>query len=259
METWESKGLVKRIITETQIMWKDSQKGQLAIPPDNDIHRRIMDVWHKGATGGHPGQDETTHKINKHYYWPEARTWIADYVKGCATYQQNKNLTTCKKTPLYHISVPESPTPFTHVAMDLITGLPKSGGYDMILTIVDHGCTHAALFLPCTTEITGTGIAQLYFNHIYKWFGLLTRIISNRDPRFTSHFGKALTKNLGIQQNLSTAYHPQTDGLSERKNQWVKQYLQLIAVNQNKWSEWLPLATVVHNNSSNTTTGMTPN
>ena len=182
MEAWELKGLVECIVTGTQTMWKDIQKGRLAVPPDNDIHRRIMDIWHEGAIGGYPGQDETTRRINEHYYWPGARAWIADYVKGCAMCQQNKNLTTRRKTPLYRISVPENPTPFTHIAMDLITGLPKSEGYDAILTIVDHGCSRAAFFLPCTTEITGTGIAQLYFNHLYKWFGLPTHIISDRDP-----------------------------------------------------------------------------
>jgi hypothetical protein len=63
---------------------------------------------------------------------------------------------------------------------------------------------------------------------------------------------------LGISQNLSTAFHPQTDGLLERKNQWVEQYLHLITANQDKWSRWLPVATLVHNNSANSTTGLPP-
>jgi hypothetical protein len=63
--------------------------------------------------------------------------------------------------------------------------------------------------------IMGPGIAQLYLENIYRWFGLPSKLISNRDPRFTSHFGMALAKKLGIQWNLLTAFHPQTDGLSE--------------------------------------------
>ena len=109
--------------------------------------------------------------------------------------------------------------------MDLITGLPKSNTYDAILTIVDHGCTHAALFLPCHTTITGPGIVQLYLEHVYRWFGLPTKVISDRDPRFTSHFGRGITKAIGLTQNLSTTAHPQTDGSSERANQWVEQFL----------------------------------
>src|SRR6267142_352453 len=73
-------------------------------------------------------------------------------------------------------------------------------------------------------NITGPGITQLYLKHMYRWFGLPKKMISDRDPRFTSHFGKALLSKLSITQNLSTAFHPQTDGLSEWKNQWIEQY-----------------------------------
>ena len=144
--------------------------------------------------------------------------------------------------------------------MDLITGLPKHNGKDAILTIVDHGCSRAAIFLPCTTTITGLGIAQLYMDHVYRWFGLPTKIISDRDPRFTSHFGKALTEKLGIHQNLSTVFHPQTDGISERKNQWVEQYLRLVtSASPEDWTHWLAIATAVHNNRRNETTDLSPN
>jgi hypothetical protein len=149
--------------------------------------------------------------------------------------------------------------PFSHIAMDLIMGLPKSDGHDAILTIADHGCSRGAIFLPCSTTITGTGIAKLYLENVFQWFGLPKRIISDRDPRFTSHFRKGITKVLGITQNLSTAFHPQTDGLSERKNQWIEQYLLLICTNQDEWAKWLPMATAVHNNTRNSTTGFAPN
>jgi hypothetical protein len=109
--------------------------------------------------------------------------------------------------------------------MDLITGLPKHKGKDAILTIVDHRCSRAVVFLPYATTIMGPGITQLYMGHIYKWFGLPMKVISDRDPRFTSHFGKSLAQQLKINQNLSSAFHLQTDGISKRKNQWVKQYL----------------------------------
>ena len=133
--------------------------------------------------------------------------------------------------------------------MDLITGLPLHKGKDAILTIVDQGCSRAAVFIPCTANITGEGIAQAYMDHVYKWFGLPKKIISDRDPRFTSHFGKAMTRRLGIEQNLSTAFHPQTDGLSERKNQWVEQYLRLVtSKSPEAWTDWIAIATAVHNN-----------
>jgi len=82
----------------------------------------------------------------------------------------------------------------------------------------------------------------------------------DRDPQFTSHFARALAAKLGVSQNLSTAFHPQTDGLSERKNQWIKQYLRLLtAGQQDDWSQWLSIAMAVHNNQTNDTLGMSPN
>jgi hypothetical protein len=144
--------------------------------------------------------------------------------------------------------------------MDLITGLPLIGGKDAILTIVDQGCSCVAIFLPCNMKITGPGIAQLYHNHVFRWFGLPTKIISNRDPRFTSHFGKAFAAWPGIEQNLLTVFHPQTDGLLERKNQWIKQYLRLVSTAvPEDWMYWLALASAIHNNQRNLTMGLSPN
>jgi len=200
-------------------------------------------------TAGHLGQDETIRKTKQIYQWPAMNDWIADYVKGCAICQQNKNITHQKKTPLYGITVPLDARPFQQIAMDLITGLPLRNGKDAILTIVDHGCSRAAVFLPCSTNITGPSITQLYLEHVYRWFGLPKKMISDRDPRFTSHFRKALLSKLGITQNLSTAFHPQTDGLSERKNQWIEQYLWLITSSDPEhWTQWLDIASAVHNN-----------
>jgi hypothetical protein len=161
---------------------------------------------------------------------------------------------------MYKIPMTNDPRPFSQIAMDLITDLPKSHGFDSILTIVDYGTSRVALFLPCNKTITGAGIAKLYYEHVYRWFGTPTRMISDRDPRFTLHFGQALTKQLDIKRNLSTAFHPQTDGLSEPTNQWVEQYLHLItAHDQKNWSQWLPLATAVHNNKRNMSLGFIPN
>jgi hypothetical protein len=84
-------------------------------------------------------------------------------------------------------------------------------------------------------------------------------MISDQDPRFTSHFAKALCNQLGIKQNISTAFHPQTDGLTERKNQWIEQFLQFLTMHQqDNWAHWLSIATAIHNNAKNATTKVTP-
>jgi len=258
MKKLESNSLARRVDTILGPHWTDGE-GRLVVPPDDHIRREIVRDWHDHRGAGHPGRDETIRKIQRQYFWPGGKTWIAQYVKGCAVCQQNKNVTHKMRTPLYKITVPDNAPPFTQIAMDLITGLPKSRGFDSILTIVDHGCSQGAIFLPCLSTITGPQIAQLYYRHVYPWFGLPSRIISDRDPRFTSHFGRALAKELGITWNLSTAYHPQTDGLTERKNQGLEQLLRLVATNQDDWSNVLPLLTLIYNNAANSTTGTAPN
>jgi len=172
MKEWEDTYPIKSIETQTLPFWKDTNEQHLVIPPNDSLKRRLMQVWHDGHTAGHPGRDETVRRINHEYYWPSARSWIQDYIKGCATCQQNKNLTHRLKTPLFRIPSDPEAKPFSHVAMDLITGLPNSKGYDTILTIVDHGCSRGTIFLPCMTTITGPQITKLYLNHLYRWFGL---------------------------------------------------------------------------------------
>jgi Integrase zinc binding domain/RNase H-like domain found in reverse transcriptase len=232
---------------------------QIVVPSEADLKRRIMDYYHDTPTAGHPGRDETIQATKRRYWWPGMNRWIEDYVKGCAPCQQNKNLTHRAHPPVYRITPDPQANPFEEIAMDLITQLPKNGPYDAILTIVDHGCMRAAIFLPCSTTITGEGITDLYLNNVYQWFGLPTKMISDRDPRFTSHFAQALTQRLGVKQNISTAYHPQTDGLSERTNQWVEQYLRFVTTaQQDDWSEWLAIASLVHNTRINATIKMAP-
>jgi transposase InsO family protein len=145
------------------------------------------------------------------------------------------------------------------VAMDLITDLPISQGFDAILTITDHDCSKVALFIPCTKTIDSIGIAELYGRHVFWHFRVPKRVITDRDPCFCSHFTTALCQKLGIAQNISTAYHPQTDRQSERTNQWLEQYLRIYGnFQQNNWAQWLPMAQYVHNMWKSSTMGYSP-
>ena len=143
--------------------------------------------------------------------------------------------------------------------MDLIVDLPPSEGYDSILTITDHDCTKASLFFPCKQTITSQGVAALYAKHIFPHFGVPNRVISDRDTRFTSNFATELCKQLDVTQNISTAYHPQMDGQSERTNQWLEQYLRIYCnFQQDNWAALLPMAQFVHNSWPNSTTSFAP-
>ena len=229
------------------------------VPSDEQLRCDTLSQYHDSPMAGHPGRDNTIALVMRHYWWPKMNAWIKQYIKGCMICQQNKICITKNKMPLYHIPGDLTKCPFNMVAMDLITHLPWSNGHDAILTIIDQGCSRAVAFLPCSTTITGEGIAKLYLQHIFPWFRIPTKMISDRDPCFTSHFTKALTTKLKIDCNISTTFHPQTDGLSKWKNQWVEQYLQMyMTAWQDNWDEWLPLTSFVHNQWLNATTKMSP-
>src|SRR6201996_3822613 len=164
-----------------------------------------------------------------------------------------------RKAPLSPIFPQANALPFSTIAMDFIVKLPKSQGYDSILTITDQGCTKMAIFLPCHETIDAEGVALLYFNHVFPRFGVPSKIITDRDPRFTSQFMSELCKQLQIEQNTSTAYHPRTDGQSERTNQWLEQYLWFwVNHQQDNWRQLLPMAEYAHNSWRNETTKTTP-
>jgi len=98
--------------------------------------------------------------------------------------------------------------PFETVALDFITKLPISQGYDLILTITDHDCTKAAIFILCRESMTAEETAGLIVQHVFPRFGLPLKFISDRDPKFASKFIRGLCKGTGTTQNISTAYHP---------------------------------------------------
>ena len=123
--------------------------------------------------------------------------------------------TQAKKVPLNPITLIENALPFQTITIDFIVKLPPSEGYNSILTITDHDCTKMILAIPCQEAINAEGVANLYLQQVFPHFGLPSKVISNRDPWFVSWLMKEMCHLLGITQNISTAYHPCTDGQSE--------------------------------------------
>jgi transposase InsO family protein len=145
------------------------------------------------------------------------------------------------------------------VSMDFITQLPRTkSGHDAIFVIVDK-LTKMCHFVATTSSATAEQTAQLYFNHVWKLHGVPRVIISDRDPLFTSLFTQALCKSLGTKQGLSTAYHPQTDGQTERVNRVLEDMLRMyVHRSQTDWDEKLTCAEFAVNNSDHESTGTTP-
>ena len=142
--------------------------------------------------------------------------------------------------------------------MDFITDLPVSQSFDSIFVVVDR-LTKMAHFVPCLKAVSGEDTTKLFLDNIYRHHGLPNDIISDRGPQFISKFWKSLFQLLKVQINLSSGYHPQTDGQTERVNQVLEQYLRCtINYHQDDWTKHLPLAEFAYNNSIHSSTQQTP-
>jgi hypothetical protein len=177
------------------------------ITGDNEAKRHLIQSHHNSPVYGHPGISKTIQLTERLYWWPQMRIDITEYIKGCADCQRHKVNTRPTKAPLQPIYPKPEAMPFKTVALDFIVKLPVSQGFDSILTITNQGCTKAAIFIPCNKDITAKETAALYIKHVFTHFGLPTKIISDRDPRFMSKFIQSACKVTGIKHAPSTAYH----------------------------------------------------
>ena len=233
--------------------------NKLVVVGNDSFKRGVISLYHDFPTAGHPGGRKTLTMIARDYWWPTIRNDVVHFIKGCATCQATKPRLNQPKPPIFPITNTPYTLPFETIALDFIVKLPNSDGFDTILTITDQGLSKAAIFIPCQEAIDAEGVAQLYAQQVFPHYGIPKKVISDRDVRFTAKFTKELCRTLGIQQNLSTAYHPQTDGQSERTNQWLEQYLRIyVDSSQRNWNRWLPIAQYVHNAWPSDTTGQTP-
>ena len=177
-------------------------------------------------------------------------------MEGCDQCQRMKNRAEMPAGKLRPNEVPERP--WQHISVNFITKLPVSKGHDSILVVCDR-FSKMSHFVATTEKTTAEGLARLFRDNVWKLHGLPESMISDRGPQFAAGLMKKLNKMLGIETKLSTAYHPQTDGQTERTNQELEQYLKIyINHRQNNWSEWLATAEFAFNNKVHTATKMSP-
>jgi hypothetical protein len=143
--------------------------------------------------------------------------------------------------------------------MDFIVQLPVTkAGFDAILVVVDR-LTKQVHFIPTTTSATAPDVARTFFHHIFRLHGILTTIILDCDPKFVFRFWQELLKQLGTQAAMSSAYHPQTDGQTERANRTLEDMLKaFVNYRQDNWDDCLPAAEFAYNNSVQASTGFSP-
>jgi hypothetical protein len=231
-------------------------RGCVYVPQDADLRRDIVAAHHDSAITGHPGRWKTLELVSRNYWWPGISRYVAAYVRGCDACNRTKTFPARPMGMLMPNRVPDRR--WQIVSTDLIGELPESKGYNAILVVVDR-LSKRIHAVPTTTDVDSLGIARLFRDHVWRNHGLPEEIISDRGTVFISGFSDALGKLLGMKLSPSTAYHPQTDGQTERVNQEIEQFLRLfINHRQDDWSEWLPLAEFSYNNRVHAATRRTP-
>ena len=203
---------------------------------------------HDTRFAGHKGPKATTAIIQRKYYWPGMTKMIEDYIQGCDLCQRSKARTHAPYGPLVPLHTPDRK--WSHISYDFITKLPLSKGMDTIMVIVDRFSKGIHL-VACKEEgLTGEVAAQIFLDNVWKLHGTPESTISDRGPQFNNQFIKRLYELLGIKPSFSTAYHPETDGQTERVNQIVELYIRMFTNDQqNDWANLLPLAEFSYNNT----------
>jgi transposase InsO family protein len=177
---------------------------------------------HDSALGGHSGFPVTYRRIKQLFYWKGMKKDIHAYVQTCNICQQAKPDRTSYPGLLAPLPVP--PHAWHSISMDFIEGLPKSGTMDCILVVVDRFSKYGH-FLAMAHPFSAAKVAKLFLDNVYKLHGMPDNIVSDRDRVFTSLFWQQLFTLSGTQLCMSSAYHPQSDGQTERVNQCIETYL----------------------------------
>ncbi|KAF8754692.1 hypothetical protein RHS01_06132 [Rhizoctonia solani] len=237
---------------EEDLLW---YCGKLVVPDSEPLKERLLREFHNSPLAGHPGQQRTLELISRSYWWPGMKSSAKEWVECCPTCQANRRAH-APAIALKPLEVP--PFPFHTISYDFITGFPKSNGYDAVLVVIDS-FSKFGHFIPTTKKVTAKGLADLFITHVWKLHGLPIKTVLDRGTTFTGKFLRALYQRLGIKPAFSSAYHPESDGQTERVNQFIEFYLRsYVTADHSDWATWLPLAEYAYNNARHSATGKNP-
>lgn len=232
-------------------------RDRLWVPTDDALRREILQEAHSAPYSVHPGSTKMYKDLQMHYWWPGMKGDVAKFVAQCLTCQQVKAEHQRPAGLLEPLPVPE--WKWEKITMDFVVGLPVTKrGFDAVWVVVDR-LTKSAHFIPIKTTYDSSRLAEIYIKEIIRLHGIPTTVVSDRDPRFTSAFWKNLQSALGTSLAFSTAFHPQTDGQSERVIQILEDMLRAATMDYpGSWDAKLPLVEFTYNNSYQKTIGMAP-
>jgi hypothetical protein len=229
----------------------------LVIPDYGNLRIDLLHEAHDSGYAGHVGVDRTLAHLSRTYWWPGLRKDVRRYVIECDSCQRNKSVNRKPAGPLQPLPIPGAP--WSDISMDLITDLPETEeGFDSVAVFVDRltKMTHMA---PCKKTLTTEQFVSLYLQNVVRLHGFQLSILSDRDPRWCNDFWKAVCARVNTKLRFSTAFHPQTDGQTERQNRTLEEMLRhYVAPNHTDWDQHLPLIEFAVNNAMQLATKETP-
>jgi hypothetical protein len=224
--------------------------------PQGKLRLLVLKEEHDSPIAGHRGEKATIATVSRRYYWPGMKEDITHFVKTCVKCQLNRASYQKQAGLLQPLPIP--PGPWHSVSMDFITSLPESQGYDAILVMVDR-FSKLAHMVPTRGTATALETAKIFLDAWWKHHGLPRVIVSDRDPKFTSAFWRHFFRKVGTKLTFSTAFHPQTDGQTERVNGVLNQYLRnFVSADQRDWVDYVGLAEFSYNAATHSATKESP-
>ncbi|XP_042051304.1 uncharacterized protein LOC121796544, partial [Salvia splendens] len=222
--------------------------GRLCVPKDEGLRMEIMREAHETPYAAHPGSTKMYQDLKRQFWWNGMKKHVAAFVERCLACQQVKALHQRPYGKLQPLEIPE--WKWEHIAMDFVVGLPKSQRGNTVIWVIIDRLTKSAHFVPVRATYGSDQLAKVYVREIIRLHGVPATITSDRDAKFTSRFWTSLQHELGTKLNFSTAFHPQTDGQSERTIQALEDMLRAVVLDRGVgWEEVLPLVEFAYNNS----------
>ena len=251
--TWEIEERVRTAL--------GGHSGTSACPPDRlfvpaALCSDVLQWMHNSNLTCHPGITRTKDIIQRRFWWPTLEEDTREFVGACPVCSQHKVSHQAPAGLLHPLPVPHRP--WSHISLDFVTGLPPSHGHTTILTVVDR-FSKLAHFVPLPKLPSAKETAELVLQHVFRIHGLPVDAVSDRGPQFTSIFWREFCSLVGATVSLSSGFHPQSNGQTERKNQEMETALRcMVSKNPASWSQQLLWVEYVHNTLTSSATGLSP-
>lgn len=244
-------------LEERQGIWFNKE-DQIIVPEEPSLRQHILAHYHDHGMSGHRGDKRMLEALTRTFHWHGVARDVAQYVASCPSCQRNKTSTSKPGGLLQPMPIPTRP--WGSVSLDFIGPLPvTTNGHNAILVFVDR-LTKMTRLCATHTTCSAPDVAELFMRHVFaNGHGLPDDFVSDRDTRFTSRFWKEFVAALEIRLRMSTSFHPQTDGQTERMNRLIEETLRhYVNPTQSDWDEHLPMVEFAINDSKNASIGTTP-